>query len=272
MRGKKPMSQFFIYIIQNKINNKIYVGQTKNLKRRWKSHRDTANKGDARPLYNSMRKHGFDNFKMESIEEFDNLNDCNEAEEFWIHFFQSRNKEIGYNIAYGGNNKAHTPETKAKLSKIRTGTKALPKTKKKMSDTHSGENNAMFGKTHSDESLEKMSQAKEGKYDGENNPFYGKTHSEETRKLLSENHIGLQAEKNNPMFGKTHTEKTRKFLSDINIGNTYSLGKKHTDEARKKISEAKIGKKRGPMTPEHRQKIADARRGKKYPREKKISA
>jgi group I intron endonuclease len=257
------MDKFYIYVLQNITNNKIYVGQAKNLKRRWKSHRDAANKGDTRPLYNSMRKHGFDNFEMNMIEEFDNLNDCNNAEEFWIQFFQSRNKEIGYNIAYGGNNKAHTPETKAKLSKIKTGTKASPETKKKMSDAHSGENNSMFGRNHSDEALEKMSQAKEGKYDGENNPFYGKTHSEETRKLLSETHIGLQAGENNPMFGKTHTEETRKFLSDINIDNTNSLGNILSEDTKKKISEALKGKKRKPFTEEHRRNMSESAKNRK---------
>jgi group I intron endonuclease len=257
---------YYIYIIQNITNNKIYVGQAKNLKKRWQGHRDKTNNGDTRPLYNSMRKHGFDKFEMNMIEEFDNLDDCNEAEEFWIQFFQSQNKEIGYNIAFGGNNHAHTSETKAKLSKIRTGIKASEETKKKMSEARQGEKNAMFGRKHSDETIVKMRQAKLGKYEGENNPFYGKTHTEETRKILSENHIGLQAGESNPMFGKTHTEEIRQLLSDINKGNQYALGVKHTEEAKQKISLSKIGKKRKPFSEETKRKMSEIRKGKKFPR------
>lgn len=260
---------YYIYVIQNKINLKIYVGQTKSLKRRWKSHRDRlANKNYNHPLYNSIRKHGIENFSMQEIENFDNLDDCNEAEEFWINFFQSRNREFGYNIAFGGNNKNHSDETKMKLSKIKTGTKLSFETKQKMSMSRTGNKNGMFGKKHTPETIEKMRLAKEGKYEGEKNPFFGKTHTEEIRKLLSETHIGLQAGENNPMFGKTHTEETRKFLSEINKGKTWFKGKHHTEEAKKKISESKIGKKRPPITEETKRKMSEARKGKKFPRNK----
>lgn len=255
---------YYIYIIQNKINLKLYVGQAKNLKKRWQGHRDKANNGDNRPLYNSMRKHGFDKFVMTEIEVFDSLNDCNEAEEFWIQLFQSRNRALGYNIAYGGNNHAHTPETRAKLSAIRTGTEASPETKKKMSDSHMGEKNVMFGKNHSNESLKKMSSAKEGKYDGENNPFYGKAHTEETRALISEANKGLQAGENNPMFGKTHTDEVRKLLSDINSGQNHHMYGKHlSDETKQKLSISMIGKNKGKkMSEETRRKMSEAKKGK----------
>lgn len=43
-----------------------------------------------------------------------------------------------------------------------------------------GENNNMYGKKHTDESRQKMSEALKGTRKGENNPFYGKTHDPET--------------------------------------------------------------------------------------------
>jgi len=56
-----------------------------------------------------------------------------------------------------------------------------------------GENNPFYGKTHTSESISRMSQASKGRpckpevkqffsdlYSGEGNPFYGKTHSEQT--------------------------------------------------------------------------------------------
>ena len=49
-----------------------------------------------------------------------------------------------------------------------------------------GEKNPFYGKTHSDETKEKLRSAMKGRYDGENNPNYGRKHSDETKKLLSE--------------------------------------------------------------------------------------
>ena len=70
-------------------------------------------------------------------------------------------------------------------------------------DCFKGENCAMYGKHHSEQSRKKMSDAHKGKsmskehYDklskafkGENNPFYGKHHSEEVRKKMSESRRG----------------------------------------------------------------------------------
>ena len=83
---------------------------------------------------------------------------------------------------------------------------------------------AKKGKTHSEETRKKMSEANKSK----NNPMYGKTHSEETRKKMSE------AKK-----GKTLSEKTRKKISEANKGeNNPMYGKTHSEEARKKMSEA----------------------------------
>ena len=44
-----------------------------------------------------------------------------------------------------------------------TGTTASPKTRKKMSESHSGENNAFFGRKHTAKTKRRMSKAKKGK-------------------------------------------------------------------------------------------------------------
>jgi group I intron endonuclease len=234
---------------------------------RWKRHRDEMVANNPRHLYQSMRKYGIDNFTMKIIEEYDNLQDCNEAEEFWIAYLGTTCREIGYNLNFGGNNKEMLPETKAKIAAARTVTKASEETKQKMSEAHQGEDNPMFGKNHSEETLVKMSKAKEGKYDGENNPFFGKIHSEETRKLLSEKNIGLQAGENNPMYGRKHSEESKQKMSESSKGQiAWNKGIPMSEETKEKLSKAKMGKKLGPMTPEHRAKIAESRRGKKCPR------
>jgi group I intron endonuclease len=90
-------------VLQNKINNKIYVGQTNNLAKRRREHKAKDRLFTKRsPLYQSIQKYGFENFEMIPIEEHTSEEAVDEAEEFWIQFFQSRNREFGYNLAEGG--------------------------------------------------------------------------------------------------------------------------------------------------------------------------
>lgn len=51
------MSVRFIYVPQNLINGKIYVGQTKSPPKRKATHFSNARKGITRPLYAAIRKH-----------------------------------------------------------------------------------------------------------------------------------------------------------------------------------------------------------------------
>ncbi len=90
---------YYIYCLQNTENNKIYIGQTINLKTRMYYHK-TCKK--PYPLYNSIRKYGWNKFKYQILETHDNLEDCNEAETFYISMLNSQNREIGYNISPGG--------------------------------------------------------------------------------------------------------------------------------------------------------------------------
>lgn len=53
-----------------------------------------------------------------------------------------------------------------------------------ISEAAKGEGNSFYGKKHSDESKQKMSENSNNK--GENNPFYGKNHNEETKKQIAD--------------------------------------------------------------------------------------
>ena len=57
-----------IYKIINKINNKIYIGQSINITERLKQHKRSLNKYFKYPLYNAFRKYGIDNFEFIIIE------------------------------------------------------------------------------------------------------------------------------------------------------------------------------------------------------------
>jgi len=93
----------YIYILRNKVNDKIYVGQTNNLKKRFIEHKAKDRlRTKGTPLYCAIHKYGFYNFEMIEIESHENYIDSDDAEEFWIQLFQSRNREIGYNLSIGG--------------------------------------------------------------------------------------------------------------------------------------------------------------------------
>lgn len=92
-----------IYKIQNNINNKIYIGQSKNIEKRLKDHKNRANDTNSneynRHLYRSMRKYGIENFSFEIIEEC-NVDELNEKERYWIEYYNSFFN--GYNLTFGG--------------------------------------------------------------------------------------------------------------------------------------------------------------------------
>ena len=61
-----------------------------------------------------------------------------------------------------------------------------------------GENNPNYGKQRSEETKQKISEARDGKYAGENHPNYGKQRSEETKQKQSETMKGKYAGENHP--------------------------------------------------------------------------
>lgn len=99
-----------IYIFTNKFNGKKYVGQSVDCYRRFLEHRRSAypeqyaSRGERdsnTPIHLAFQKYGFDNFDYEIIEECPKEN-LNERERYWINYYDSTNKEKGYNISIGG--------------------------------------------------------------------------------------------------------------------------------------------------------------------------
>lgn len=89
-----------IYKIQNKINGKIYIGQSNNIERRLKEHCcPEAYKRSRIPVDIAIHKYGKENFIFEVVEEC-SLEQLNQREEFWIQYFNSY--KTGYNCSKGG--------------------------------------------------------------------------------------------------------------------------------------------------------------------------
>lgn len=92
--------KYVLYNILNTVNNSVYVGITKNLKRRWQSHKYNFNKKKS-ILYYAMRKYGIDKFYIKQIEEFDDLHSACKQEIYWIDKLKQDGVNL-YNITNGG--------------------------------------------------------------------------------------------------------------------------------------------------------------------------
>ena len=93
-----------IYKITNLKNNKAYIGQSTDIKSRWNNHKIELRNNTHRNshLQNSFNKYGEDAFEFRILERTFEEN-LDNAEEYWINYFDSTNPEKGYNLKYGGN-------------------------------------------------------------------------------------------------------------------------------------------------------------------------
>lgn len=123
-----------IYKITNKINGKIYIGQTiRSIQARWNDH---CKRSSNYPLSRAIKKYGKDNFIVEEIDTADSIDELNVKESYWIYYYKSYNSKFGYNLEFGGNkNKKVTKKTRNKISKLHKGKKISEETKKKMSES-----------------------------------------------------------------------------------------------------------------------------------------
>ena len=98
-------SGVYIYIIENIINGKVYVGVSNSPNRRFSEHKNNAKTGSKLfHLQHAMRKHleNIDDvFKMSIVEYFDSVDEGLYQEIFWIAYLKSMNIEL-YNEAEGG--------------------------------------------------------------------------------------------------------------------------------------------------------------------------
>ena len=124
-----------VYIHTNKINGKVYIGITcRDPIKRWAN-----GKGYPNNTYfnNAIQKYGWENFEHQVL--YENLTKtaaCQKEIEL-IKFYDSTNRDVGYNLTLGGD---HSP---------------------------------MYKRHHTEEAKRKIGEPKIGKYAGEGNPNYG---------------------------------------------------------------------------------------------------
>lgn len=180
-----------IYLLTNKINNKIYIGQTW-LKLENRMGKSGGNYNNSPYLYHAIKKYGSDNFFYEILCFCETQEQADNAENFYIQLYNSRDPLIGYNIKEGGSHGKHSEESKLKISKSVI---------KHIDNLSVGERvKRVFGISEYWLGKERGPQTQEKK--DNNSEFFKKWHSENIH----------------PMLGKHHTEESKQKISESNIG------------------------------------------------------
>ena len=163
-----------VYLIENKLNGKGYVGQTtRALHIRIADHRNDAMSARYNSaIHKAIRKYGWSEFEVSVLEECQDIVSLNLAEISWIERLGCLAPN-GYNLTSGGKNGGKvSDESRARMSAAQTGRVVSPETLQRMSA-------ANIGKKASLETREKISAAN-----------IGKKASLETREKISASLVG----------------------------------------------------------------------------------
>lgn len=201
-----------IYCHRNKINGKRYIGQTRNLKRRWDSPK---NYKCSTLFYHAIQKYGWENFEHIILEICCESN-VDERERSYINLYNSNDIRFGYNLEDGGHSCKHLSE----------------ETKKKMSENlmgrYAGNKNPMYG-------IHRF---------GKKSPHYGHHLSDETKKILS-----IKSTGNKNACGCVRSEEVKMKISKANSGKKASAetrailhAQRNTPEHKEKMRQLRLGK------------------------------
>jgi group I intron endonuclease len=162
---------YYAYLITNNVNQKVYVGITKDPVNRWQRHQSNARSSSDKPryhtyLYNAMRKHGVGNFSCETVATFSSKEECELYEIAKIDYMRTNNVphynlHDGGTLGYNMQNSTQYEKWKKKLS-----LNAIANS----SDT-----------TARDAWISKLKEQRKGR-----TPALGMKHTDETKQLASE--------------------------------------------------------------------------------------
>lgn len=212
-----------IYIILNKINNKWYVGSSRNIiGERWVSHRTqlNCNRHNNKHLSKSWNKYGSENFEFHIVELVDESN-LLLVEQKYLDWAKLHRNQC-YNVSFN----ALSPSKGMKFGR------PSEETIQKISNAHKGKKL----------SIEHRNKISEG--------LRGKSPSIETREKLQQKSTG-----------RKHTEEMKKYLSEMRKGKSpWNKGKTncYKPEVLDKMRQAGYKRKGIPKTLEHRKKISEA--------------
>ena len=103
MIGNESKIEGIIYLITNKVNGKIYIGQTKNtLKRRWYEHCNKAKRNPTKHFEHAINKYGPNNFTVIQIDSANSFKELDKKEDCWIEYYKASDPKMVYNSLKGG--------------------------------------------------------------------------------------------------------------------------------------------------------------------------
>jgi len=147
-----------IYKTTNKVNGKIYIGQTNGKRKNYI--------GSGKILKQAIKKYGKFNFKNEILTSGNfTINECNILERYYIKLYNSTNPNIGYNIDLGGLGRegtSMTQETKNKIKIANTGKKKKPFTEQHKLNISKSKKGKKIKNNISEETKAKIRQSKLG--------------------------------------------------------------------------------------------------------------
>lgn len=202
-----------IYKILNLITHKIYIGSTISFKERRKNHFKLLRNNKHVNIYlqRAFNKYNKENFIFHVIE-YCNEEDLLNREQYWLDFYNSFNRDFGYNINPRADRSIMSEETKEKIRLSKIGKKLTEEHKKKISESNKGKKYSEYTKLKISNSLKGKIKTKET-CDKIKKSLTGRIISEEWRNKISLSTTGNK----NHFFGKKHSEKTKKLISNTRI-------------------------------------------------------
>jgi group I intron endonuclease len=177
-----------VYLLTNKVNGKVYVGQT------WLSfeermQKDGAGYKNSMYLYGALQKYGIENFEYSVLSKSLTQEEADKLEKFYIEKYNSLDHDVGYNLKEGGSAGKHSEETKIKIGK---GSKNRIRTNEEMNFIIN------LGKQWRDKKRE--------------------PHTSNFKDEISQKMTEWHANNPHPMQGQHHTEEAKLKISEANIG------------------------------------------------------
>lgn len=115
-----------IYVIENKVNGKKYVGQTvQGLKKRFSQHVTSSRRKRSGAIHYALEKYGKDNFEIREVTQSMSREELDSQEVYWIEKMNALSPK-GYNLTkggYGSSGYRHSGRAKKSMSEKRKGSK-----------------------------------------------------------------------------------------------------------------------------------------------------
>lgn len=224
MKEQQVIKKYCVYM-HTSPNDKRYIGITsmEPPESRWRN-----GDGYSHNAYfsNAIQKYGWDNFAHDIIADNLSEEDAMQMERELISKYNTINPTYGYNQTSGGEvGKRCSDELRERLSEIITERMRDPALRNRLSEI--AKQREMFGENNPNYGNHKLA--------GENNPNYGKHHSEETRQKMRDAKANISEEtrkKLSEAAKKNMTEDRRLQIAEMNKNRQVS------EDTRRKMSES----------------------------------